>query len=77
LNIIQKLFPLLPASAHPGTPWSSIPVLTVFLRTSASCHPLLPEIRATMSVKGATSYKLKPSPFCQLLGKPSVLRQSF
>jgi len=30
-----------------------------------------------MSVKGATSYKLKPSPFCQLLGSPSGLHQSF
>jgi len=28
-------------------------------------------------VKGATSYKLKPSPFCQLLGKPLVLCRSF
>jgi len=57
--------------------------MTIFLSSWYSLehpHPVtlsIPEIRATTSVKGTTSYKLKPSPFCQLLGKPSVLCRSF
>jgi len=77
LNIIYKLFPLfLPLFVLEllGAPF-------LYSRYSLDhphpAAPFLPEIRATTSVKGATSYKLKPSPFCQLLGKPLVLRRSF
>jgi hypothetical protein len=51
-------------------PQNSSPSLTVFLGTLFLSPLLCLEVRTPNYLKGTTSYKLKPSPFCQSLRFP-------